>query len=327
MIKTLLIGYGYWGKKIFETLKSDSRYSIDSIVDLKSVKIDSKSISTESNLDSVLLERQFDLAIIATNPTTHFEISKKVLLNRINCLVEKPISLKLEHLKELFEIANKMNVKLLTDYTYLYTEEFKSIKAEIKNIGETFSYDSTRTNLGIIQKDVDVFWDLAVHDLAIIYSLFPNLVLKKVVAFGQSIEPSDVISDGICLLKFTNSFQAKIRVSWHTSVKSRDIKIFGKKGSILWNDLDKSTGLQVFQSKIESDINRLNVDYMNTDGVIKKIPQVTALNNEFDFIYSKFFSDRNIFNETNYILNSKITTTLLAIEKSLKQDGAVIYYE
>jgi predicted dehydrogenase len=327
LIKTLLIGYGYWGEKIFNTIKLDSRYSIESIVDLKPIKIENSTINIETNIENVLLYKKFDLAIVATNPNSHFEITKKVLENSINCLVEKPISLNLQDLEELYSVANRFNVKLLTDYTYLYTEEFKSIKSEIENIGNIFSFDSTRTNLGIIQKDINVFWDLAVHDLAIIYSLFPNLILEKVVSFGQIIEPSNVISDGTILLKFKNRFQAKVRVSWHTSIKSRDIKIFGDKGSILWNDLDKSRGLEVFYSNMEPDIDRRNVDYMQSDGVIKKIPQVSALYNEFDFIYNIIHTNHFNVNETHYNLNRKITSTLVAIDDSLKLGGAAISFE
>jgi predicted dehydrogenase len=327
LIKSLLIGYGYWGKKLFSVLNSDSRYTVEDIVDLNPFEIENSIIKVETNLENALASKNYDLAIIATNPTSHFEITKKVLGFGINCLVEKPITLKLNQLAELFYTANKMNVRLLTDYTYLHTEEFKCIKANIQSVGYPFSYDSTRTNLGIIQNDVNVFWDLAVHDLAIIYSLFPNLVLKKIVAFGQIIGPSRVISDGIVLLKFANNFQAKIRVSWHTPMKSRDIKIFGSEGSISWDDLDKSSGLQFFYNRSETDINRLNNDFMQTDGVIKKIPQTSALENEFDSIYEYLQSDSSKINDDSFNLNSKITAALVAIDKSIMDGGAVINFD
>ena len=169
-----VIGYGYWGPNVVRSLQSLENCRVAAICDRnpsalqRAAKLHSDAELTSDTL-ALLTCSQMDAIAVVTPVSTHFELVRTALQNGKHVFVEKPFTSTAEQAEELIELAARKRLKIMVDHTFLFTGAVRKIQQLVDDgtLGDLYYYDSTRVNLGLFQHDVNVLWDLAPHDLAI----------------------------------------------------------------------------------------------------------------------------------------------------------------
>ena len=252
-----LVGFGYWGPNLARNLDKSDKFNLSHICDLDASR---RSTAEKSHPDSVITasyqglldSEEIDAIAIATPVNTHYLLAKKALLRGKHVLVEKPITESLIEAEELVNIAEKNNLTLMVDHTFTFTGAVQKIKDFISDgqIGELFYYSSERVNLGIFQADVNVLWDLAVHDLSILNYLKKEPPIK-VSACGINHVPGEPENIAFMTLFYKSSFMAHINVNWLSPVKLRRCLIGGSKKMIVYDELSSDEKIKVYDKGIE----------------------------------------------------------------------------
>ena len=258
-IKTAVLGYGYWGPNLVRNLNKLSGVSIESIVDLdekkrKRVGEDFPSIQVSSNSDDIINDPNIDAIVVATPPSTHFDLAYKSLNSGKNVLIEKPIAQSSDDSMKLVNLAKKNNLTLMVDHTFIYSGAVKQIKTILENneLGDLWYVDSVRINLGIVQKDVNVIWDLAPHDLSILEYI---INAKPVSVSATGLSPNNYVGaplEGIAYLaiKYDNGILAHLHLSWLAPVKLRRMMVGGSKKFLVYDHLDPEHQVKIYDKAI-----------------------------------------------------------------------------
>ena len=196
-IKCAIIGLGYWGPKILNSLIKnkylDVLYAIDQDQNrFKVAKKIKKNIKTSNDINHVLNDRDIDAVFICTPAVTHFKIAKKSILFNKHTFVEKPLCTKLKQVKELFSLAEKKNIILMSGDQYIYHDGINKIKEILskKQLGNILFINSERLNLGRVRNDVDVKLNFSTHDLSIILKILNYKEIKKFTKVYKSLQNS-----------------------------------------------------------------------------------------------------------------------------------------
>ena len=328
-----VVGYGYWGPNLVRNLWKNSNFKVTYVVDqqksrLKIVKHDYPSISITTNFHDVLKNPSIDCVVIATPVHTHYQLVKQALKSGKHVLIEKPLSDSFRKAKELVELSKKSNRVLLVDNTYLYTSAIKIISKIInkKKLGEIQYIDSTRINLGKFQPDVNVLWDLATHDISICLHLFQEIP-RYVQAVGKSHTKSGLADIAYLTLHFDSKKIAHFNCSWISPVKIRHMLIGGTKKMIVFNDLESTEKVKVYDSSYRQktkpgNSNKFLTDYRIGDVFVPKLDLTEGLSNLIsDFALAIKSKKTPISNNKISLMTVKI---LESAEKSLKNNGKMI---
>lgn len=254
-INLAIVGLGHWGKnylRIFEKLK---RVNIKKICDLDNSKFKNRKDFT-TNFDDILNDNNIDAVVISTIAQTHYVLAKKALEKGKHVLVEKPITLNLNHAKVLKQLSNKNKVLLMVGHTFLYNQSVRKLKQilERKVAGKIYYINCRRTHLGLIRDDVDAVWDLAPHDISILNYITnkkpKNGKLKKVNHLKKNRADAAFIH-----LEYPANITANIHVSWVDSNKSRLVEIIGSKARILFDDLNQLEPIKIFRKGVSVEKN------------------------------------------------------------------------
>src|ERR1700687_5009442 len=174
VIRVGVIGYGYWGPNIVRNFHGQDQSRVVAVCDkspksMQRVRKAHPEIPVSSNFNDLLAATDIDVIAVVTPVWTHFELAKAALLNGKHVFVEKPFTSTSAQAEELIELADRKNLQIMVDHTFLFTGAVKRIRQFIDEgtLGDLYYYDSTRVNLGLFQHDVNVIWDLAPHDLSI----------------------------------------------------------------------------------------------------------------------------------------------------------------
>ena len=174
VIRMGVIGYGYWGPNIVRNFHAQQHSRVTRVCDnsadsLRRVRQAYPDMDVTGDADEVLKASDIDAIAIVTPVHTHFELAKKALENGKHIFVEKPFTCTSAQAETLIELAERKNLKIMVDHTFLFTGVVKRIAQLIDDgvLGDLYYYDSTSVNLGLLQHDVNVIWDLAPHDLSI----------------------------------------------------------------------------------------------------------------------------------------------------------------
>ena len=249
-MNTLLVGAGYWGKNFIRILnKDDNDFNLKYIFDTHNIIPEYKNFSKIEELQVVIDD--IDVAIVCTPTKTHFEIVKYLISNNVHTIVEKPLTTKLTEAIELYDLAEKNNLTLLTDHTFLYNTSVKYINELIKNkeIGDLMHISFERTNLGPIRSDVSCLWDLATHDISIM-NLFIEDEVDNFSSAGYK-NTNNANYDMVNIsINFTNKF-VSIFTSWLHPEKSRKIKIVGTEKMIVYDDTNSNEPIKIYDKKVK----------------------------------------------------------------------------
>ncbi|MBN1312974.1 MAG: Gfo/Idh/MocA family oxidoreductase [Anaerolineae bacterium] len=263
-IRIGVIGYGYWGPNLVRNFVHEARSKVEVISDVQPerlalAKSQYPGIATTQNYREVIDNPNITAVAIATPVAAHYPIAKEALLAGKHVLVEKPMAATIAEAEELVALAEKNNCTLLVDHTFVYTNQVRTIKSMIEagEIGELYYFDSVRIALGLFQSDVNVVWDLAPHDLSILNYLTPNKPISISAVGMAHVQPGQ---EDIAYLTvhYDNNFIAHIHVNWLAPVKIRRTIIGGSKQMIVYDHLNNTEPVKVYDKGVLANGNNLH---------------------------------------------------------------------
>jgi len=269
-----IIGYGYWGPNLVRNFSMCPQTQATAVLDARPERRAAAErmfphVKAVATLEE-LLELKLDAVAIATPVGTHYALAKQCLEAGLHVLVEKPLADCIEHAESLIEIAAECDRILMVDHTYLFSSAVQRMKEIIDNdeLGELFYVDSVRINLGLFQQDVNVIWDLAPHDLSIVDYMLGQTP-RSISAWGGAHTPSGIEDLAYVNMDYGDKLMANFHVNWMSPVKVRQMIFAGSKKSLIFNELNVTEPIKVFDRGIEleaTDASRtLQVGYRSGD--------------------------------------------------------------
>ena len=325
-----IIGLGYWGPNWLRNTLLHPYFELAWIVDSNQLTLEKfenmyglSQNQVNSNLDKAFELKIPDLVLISTPPATHFELGKLALNSGANVIIEKPVGLNTDETQELVKLSTDLKLQLFVDHTYIFTPQAKFIYETLKKglLGDLQFITSSRLNLGLIQKDVDVIRDLAVHDLALFDYFIPNK-LNSVSAATATHLPSIIPSTASINLNYDKNLLAQVGVSWNSPVKVRTMIISGSEKSILWDDTNQSEKIKVYEASANIDLADPNrhISYSLGDTFIPKLDNVEAIFLQLTHIKDVLAGNEKALNSVEHI--TRVSNVLKALDSSAKNSGS-----
>src|SRR5438094_501431 len=258
-VRVGVIGYGYWGPNLVRNLAEVEGFRVTTVSDMSESRLALArarypSITTTTDCHRLIDDPAVDAVVIMTPVSTHYPLALEALQAGKHVLVAKPITASSEHAVHLIEEAERRDLILMVDHTFIYTDAVRRIKDLVDkgSLGRQYYYDSVRVNLGLFQHDVNVLWDLAVHDLSIMdYVLGAHPV--AVAATGAAHVPGKPVNTAYLTCFFPDNLLAHFHVNWLAPVKIRRTLIGGARQMIVYDDLEPSEKVKVYDKGITVD--------------------------------------------------------------------------
>jgi predicted dehydrogenase len=332
MIRFGVIGYGYWGPNVVRNLHSLDSVEVVAICDkspgsLARAKRAYPGVHVTADAMELLTSPDIDAIAVITPVWTHFELAKMALANGKHVFVEKPFTSTGQQAEELIEMAERKNLRIMVDHTFLFTGAVKKIQQLIDDgtLGKLYYYDSTRVNLGLFQHDVNVLWDLAPHDLSIVDYLIGERP-EAIVATGEK-HLNGLTDVAFMTAYFPDNVIAHINVNWLSPVKVRTTLIGGEKKMLVWNDLEADEKIKVYDRGVQmtgrEGVYDLLVSYRSGDMCAPKIETTEALRAELGYFVTCVENGDTPFNDG--MAGLRVVRMLEAAEESLKRKGEAVY--
>ena len=333
MIKMGVIGYGYWGPNIVRNFMEAENAVVKSVSDLnpkrqKLVKSRYPTIQTMDEPTAMFADKEIDAVAIVTPVSTHFELAMRALQAGKHILLEKPLTQTVEQGEKLLAEAQKRNLIVMVDHTFVYTNTVRKIKEIIDSgeLGDIYYYDSVRVNLGLFQHDVNVIWDLAVHDLSILEYIYPG---KPVAVSATGISHIDGATEDVAYLTlyYDEKMISHIHVNWLSPVKVRRTLIGGSQKMIVLDELEPSEKIKIYEKGITVNrepegiekVYKLLIDYRSGDMLAPHIDNSEALRLEANHFVNCI--ENNSKPETSGESGLRVVRILEAASESMKQKG------
>lgn len=291
MIRVAIIGFGYWGPNLARNFRECPATSVAVIADASAARrADAErrfpGIPVVATAEEALAMPGVDAVAIATPVATHFALSMAALKAGKHVMVEKPMTATVAEGEALVAEAQARGLTLMVDHTFVYTPAVRRIRQLIEagEVGDIYYYDSVRINLGLFQHDVNVLWDLAVHDLSIMDYVLGQIP-ASVSATGMSHVPGKPEDVAYLTMFFEGSLLAHVHASWLAPVKVRRTLIGGSRRMIVFDDLEASEKIKVYDRGISVDASPENryqvlVGYRTGDMWAPHLPVEEALQRE-----------------------------------------------
>lgn len=339
MIGIAVIGYGYWGPNLVRNLAEIPDARLLHVCDLRKERLASvqaryPTVSITDDLAEVLRDPRVDAVAIATPVSSHFQIAMKALMAGKHVFIEKPMAATAEEARRLVDEAARRGLKLAVDHTFIHTGAVRKMREIVEDgLGDMYYYDSVRVNLGLFQHDVSVIWDLAVHDLSILdYVLQEKPVAVSATGMSHVLgEPENI---AYLNLFFESKLIAHIHVNWLAPVKVRRTLIGGSSKMIVYDDLEPSERIKVYDKGITLNGNpqkngekvyQMLVGYRTGDMYAPQLDMTEALGRELREFVSCIEQDRQPTADGQAGL--RVVRILEAATQSLAQRGRVIELE
>lgn len=282
-----VVGAGYWGPNLVRNAQQTPalrlRYLCDLDVDrAHRVLGDYSTVRVSGSLDEVLDDPEVHAVAIATPAGTHLKVALQALEAGKHVLVEKPLAANFAEGRQLVDAAEERGLVLMLDHTYCYTPAVRRLRELVRGgeLGDVQYLDSVRINLGLVQPDVDVLWDLAPHDLSVFDAILPEgIAAESVAAHG-----SDPIGAGhACVahltIRLTGGAMAHVHVNWLSPTKIRTMVIGGSSRTVVWDDLNPSQRLSIYDRGVDrtADREQTLISYRVGDMVAPALTEREAL--------------------------------------------------
>jgi predicted dehydrogenase len=251
-----VIGSGYWGPNLIRNFNEIPDASLKIVCDLSQERLDhikSRYPTLYTSRDyREILNSDVEAVVIATPVSTHYRLAMECLRAGKHVLVEKPLASSSVEALSMIEMARSVNKVLMTGHTFVYNPAVVALKEIIASgeIGRVYYVNSTRVNLGLYQPDVNVVWDLAPHDIAILlYILGENPVYAS--ARGGIFVKPGVFDVAYLTVNFPNDIMANLRMSWLDPCKIRQITIVGSKKMIVYDDIEPLDKVKIYDKGVD----------------------------------------------------------------------------
>ena len=334
-----VIGAGYWGPNLVRNAIQSSHLRLLAVCDQErqraaAVAAPYASIRATGDLEEVLADPEVEAVAIATPAGSHLQVAMAALEAGKHVLVEKPLASSFAEGRALCRAADERGVILMCDHTYCYTPAVQRIRELVHTgvLGDLQFFDSVRINLGLVQRDIDVLWDLAPHDLSILDFVLPEGCRPlAVAAHGADPIGAGQACVGYLSLQLPGGAIAHVNVNWLSPVKVRTTTIGGSKRTLVWDDLNPSQRISLYDRGVDladpaqldpGDRRQAIVSYRSGDMIAPALPEREALQNVMEEFAECVRTGRTPL--TDGWAGLRVLDILEAASRSLQFAGAVV---
>ena len=332
-MKVGVIGLGYWGPNLVRNFLTQPDVEKVTACDQRIERLDFikkrfPSVDLTQNAQE-LINGESEIIVIATPVDKHFELAKQSLEAGKHIWVEKPFTSTTAEAEALIELADQKNLKIFVDHTFIYTGAVRKMKELVDKgeLGKILYFDSERINLGLFQRDVNVIWDLAPHDLSIMNYVLGDHKIEAVCSNGIA-NYNGMENIAHLSIYFEDNCFAHFHVNWTSPVKIRRMIVGGDRKMLVFDDMENFEKIKVYDSgvdfKTQESIHEALVQYRIGDMFSPKINQTEAL-----ALGAREFLDaikENRKPATDGVDGLNVVKILEASSESLKNRGKMIYF-
>ena len=331
MLNIAVIGCGYWGPNLVRNFESLSDCKVKWFCDLDTDRLAYMKrlyhhAETTDKFEDVVKNDDIDAVVIATPVRFHFEMAKSTLLAGKHTFIEKPMARSTQECEELIALAQKQNLTLMVGHTYVYSSSVRKIKNIVDHgdLGEIQYISSRRLNLGLFQKDINVAWDLAPHDLTIILYVLGKTP-TGVNCQGKAHVTEEIEDVTNMTLTFANGAIALIQSSWLDPNKIRQMTFVGRRRMLVYDDTEPLEKIKIYDKRVETPPHydtfaEFQYAYHYGDMYCPYIKQEEPLKIECQHFLDCIKSGAE--SSSSGLEGLKVVQILEAASKSLKNDGA-----
>ena len=333
VVRVGVIGFGNWGPNIVRNLQSLERGEVVTICDrnpavLRGAARMHRGVQVTTDPCEVLSSPDIDAVAVITPVRTHFDLAKAALQQGKHVFVEKPFTSTTAQAEELIELADRKNLRIMVDHTFLFSGAVMKIRSLVDSgaLGTLYYFDSTRGNLGLLQHDINVVWDLAPHDLSILDHIIFERPQAVVTTGGNHL--NGMADVAFITIYFPDNLIAHVNVNWLSPVKTRTTLIGGENKMLVWNDLEADEKIKIYDkgAKIVEprDVHDHLVSYRSGDVWVPKVQHTEALKVELDYFVDCILNSRTPCNDGAAGL--RVLRLLEAADQSLQQRGKIVTF-
>jgi len=328
-----IVGLGYWGPNVLRNIIDVGNFKDIYCYDIKQSQLDKNkkvypSIKLVKKYDDILSNNDINCVFICTPPETHYKLARDALLHNKNILIEKPMTVNVKEAEELIQISNKRSLKLMVGHTFEYSPAVGKIKEIIEKgvLGDIYFISMTRINLGIHRKDVSVIWDLATHDLSILFRLI-NEMPDRISAVSNSFIERGLKDVAFINLKYNTGTIVSINVSWLSPKKIRETIIVGSKKMLVYDDTESDEKIKIFDKGVDilkdpASFGEYQLTYRTGDIISPVLEATEPLRIEISHFVDCVNNDLKP--KTDGWCGLRVVKAIEAAERSSERDGEVI---
>lgn len=254
-IKIGVIGSGYWGPNLIRNFSENTESTVVAVADLREDRLTAvrnsyhKVFTTKDYRD--LFAMGLDAVVVATPPATHYPIAREALGAGLHVLIEKPMTTSTRDAEDLIELAARKDRTLMVGHTFAFNPAVHALKGLIDSgeIGDIYYIDTARLNLGLYNRELNVLWDLAPHDISIILTLLGTKP-EAVEVYGMECVMKGVHDVAFMNLVFPNNILVHVHVSWLDPCKVRRVTVVGSKKMVVYNDIEASEKIKIYDKGV-----------------------------------------------------------------------------
>lgn len=261
-VRTAIVGLGYWGPNVLRNFAAQDDCEVAWACDLKEENVHrTKSwypaVATTTQYEDLLQDPALKLIILATPTSTHANLALRALGAGKHVFIEKPMASTAEEARTITAAAKRAGCQVFVDHTFIFAPAVQRLAALAHEgkLGDLLYFDSVRINLGIIQKDCNVLWDLAIHDLSIL-STFTDLTEVTAVTAHGSAHFGSQVENAHLHLRYRSGFSAHIHVGWLSPAKIRQTVLAGSRAMVTYDDTQPSEKLRIYDKGVERDASK-----------------------------------------------------------------------
>jgi predicted dehydrogenase len=334
VVRVGVMGFGNWGPNIVRNFQSLERGEVVTICDrnpevLRRAARMHRGVQVTTDPCEVLSSPDIDAVAVITPVRTHFDLAKAALQHGKHVFVEKPFTSTTAQAEELIELADRKNLRIMVDHTFLFSGAVTKIRSLIDSgaLGTLYYFDSTRVNLGLFRPDINVVWDLAPHDLSILDHIILEEPQAVVTTGGKHL--NGMADVAFITVYFPGNLIAHVNVNWLSPVKIRTTLIGGEDKMLVWNDLEVDEKIKIYDKGATivdphdpHGVHDVLVSYRSGDVWVPKVEPTEALKVELDYFVDCILNSRTPFNDG--IAGLRVLRLLEAADQSLKERGKIV---
>lgn len=328
-----VIGLGYWGPNWVRNLQSSGTCDRVAACDIDPARRDRiqklyPAVRTCAHIEPLLADSAIKAVVIATPVHTHWELARRCLQAGKSVLVEKPLALSGRQCAELIEMAAARELVLMVGHTFEYSASVAKL-CEIVNsgeLGEIFYISAIRTNLGLIQQDINVVWDLAPHDISIILAVLGRAP-ESVNCQGRSHYNPGIEDVAMLTMNFSGNVIAFVHVSWLDPNKIRRITVVGSRKMLIYDDIAYQEPIRIYDKGVSvapyyETFGEFHFSYRYGDILAPRVAETEPLKVETEHFIDCVLNHRRP--RSDGLSGLRVVSVMEAADASLRRDGILV---
>jgi predicted dehydrogenase len=332
-LRVAIVGCGYWGQNLLRNFCELEEAEVVMVCDFDSralvrAKRRYPTIAVTQSYAEVLDDPRIDAVVLATPVSTHYPFAKEALQADKHVLVEKPLAQSTAQVLDLIDLAERRGKTLMVDHTFVYTGAVRRMKSLVESgeIGQLLYFDSVRISLGLVQGDINVLWDLGPHDLSIMDYLCGQEPIA-ISATGVKHLNTPYENVAYVTVHFEGNFIAHFHLNWLAPVKVRRTLVGGSKKMIVYDDMENSEKVKVYdkgivQSHDPQRRERMLTGYRNGDMLAPQLEASEALRRMAQEFASSILEKRAPLSDGH--AGYRVVRLLEGAQRSIEENGRVI---